>query len=75
MDNGFDDGRCMSGHQSRTSRQSRDPDADRSVRSGVPPLPRSVRSSGGLSRHYEPDGMSHKFGADNPDDRHYTPGG
>lgn len=70
MDNGFDDGSRMSGRRSRTSRQSRDP----SVRSGVPPPPRSVRSSGGSSRRYEPDGMSHEFGADDPDGRHYAPG-
>lgn len=48
----------------------------RSVRSGG----RSVRSGSGASRNgsrappNEPDGMSHEFGADDPDGRQYAPG-
>jgi len=70
MDNSFDSRSRMSGRNSRNSRHSMDPDADRSVRSGMPP-PRSVRS--GSSRRFDPDGMSHEFGADDPDGRHYAP--
>jgi chitin synthase len=63
----------------RSGYSSRDPDADRSVRSSqgmaVPPPPRSVGSSShrGHGRS-DPDGMSHEFGADDPDGRHYAPG-
>eukprot|EP00804_Cyclotella_cryptica_P030102 CCRYP_009519-RA/>CCRYP_009519-RA protein AED:0.07 eAED:0.07 QI:508/0.5/0.33/1/0.5/0.66/3/0/1145 len=72
MDNSFDSRSRLSGRNSRGSRQSMDPEADRSVMSGVPPPPpRSVRS--GSSRRFDPDGMSHEFGADDPDGRHYAP--
>lgn len=72
IDNSFDSRSRMSGRNSRNSRQSMDPDADRSVRSGMPPPPpKSVRS--GSSRRFDPDGMSHEFGADDPDGRHYAP--
>lgn len=47
------------------SSKSRDP----SVRS--PPPPRSVNSN---TRRYDPDGMSHEYGADDPDGLHYAPG-
>mmetsp|Transcript_20947 Transcript_20947/g.50453 ORF Transcript_20947/g.50453 Transcript_20947/m.50453 type:complete len:1222 (+) Transcript_20947:51-3716(+) len=65
---------------SRTGYSSRDPDeASRSVRSGAPPPPPPRSSSSRGSRRsnapgYEPDGMSHEFGADDPDGRHYAPG-
>lgn len=52
---------------------SRDPDSH-SVRSNPPPPPpRSVRSSNS-NRRYDPDGMSHEYGADDPDGLHYAPG-
>jgi len=72
--------------QSRgTGYTSRDPDeasrSGRSRSSGVPPPPpRSVssrssrRSNGNNNGRYDPDGMSHEFGADDPDGQHYAPG-
>jgi len=72
----------MSDQQSRSGYSSRDPDA-RSVRSGRSQSGRSQgggggrgggRGGGGGSRsRYDPDGMSHEFGADDPDGRQYAP--
>lgn len=63
--------------RSQQSRHSVDPDS--ASRSGMPPPPpRSMRSGASSSRRSqqraEPDGMSHEFGADDPDGRHYAPG-
>ena len=68
-----------------SSRMSSGRSATNGNNNGVPPPPpRSVASSrgGGGSRRsnnngggYEPDGMSHEFGADDPDGKHYAPGG
>jgi hypothetical protein len=71
--------RSSSSRQSKggNSRQSsRDPDAN-SVRSNnnnlPPPPPRSVKS-GYTSRRTDPSGLSHEYGADDPDGLHYAPG-
>ena len=58
------------------SRRSQDPD-EGSRRSGAPPPPRSVSSRGSRRSNNngsDPEGMSHEFGADDPDGRHYAPG-
>ena len=61
------------------SRRSQDPDEasrmSRGSRGSVPPPPpRSVSSRGSSSRRNDPEGMSHEFGQDDPDGRHYAPG-
>lgn len=78
----MDDDNYSDHHSRQLSRRSRDPESDeasrRSNMSGVPPPPRSVRSGHSQSHQsrsrYDPDGMSHDFGADDPDGRHYAPG-
>ena len=78
-------GRSSKGSRGGGSR--RDPDdqsyrSNKSGRSAPPPPPRSDRSQGGNSRRSnnnygsgDPDGMSNVFEGDDPDGKHYAPGG